>query len=225
MLNAGWSLTPMMAALILVYRENGATGMKELLKRSFDHRRIKAKAWYLPIFLLFPFIVFVQYALALLSGLPVPAPRFTLLVPLAFIGFFFGVLGEELGWTGYALDPMQEKWNALTAGILLGIMWASFHAPVWILTGQPFFWVAWQWIYVVAARVLFVWIYNNAGKSLFAMALLHPGFGVYWYLFPVSANLGIPSFYDPRNLALTAIVLTVIVVLIWGPKTLTRRKP
>jgi len=222
MLNATWSLTPMIASLILVYRENKTAGMVELLKRCFDYERIKSKVWYLPIFLLYPFIVYVQYGLALLSGLPVPPPRFTLLVPLAFIAFFFGVFGEELGWTGYALDPMQERWSALKAGIFLGIMWASFHAPVWVLTGQSFYWVAWQWIYVVASRVLFVWIYNNTGKSLFAMALLHPGFGVYWYLFPVSANLGIPSFYDPRNLALTAIVLVAIVTFLWGPQTLAQ---
>ena len=222
MLNATWSLTPMMAAVILVYRESGARGVKDLFKRCFDYRRIKSKAWYLPIFVLYPSIVFVQYAIALLSGQQVPPPHFTLLVPLAFIGFFLGVFGEELGWTAYALDRMQGKWSALAASALVGIMWASFHAPVWAFSGMSLSWVAWQWIYVVASRVLFVWIYNSTGKSLFAMGLLHPGFGVYWYLFPVSANLGIPSFYDPRNLALTALVMTGIVVFLWGPKTLTR---
>ena len=222
MLNATWSLTPMMAAVILVYRKSKAAGVVELFKRCFDYKRIKSKIWYLPIFLLYPFIVFLQYGLAILSGLPVPPPHFTLLVPLAFIGFFFGVYGEELGWTGYALDPMQEKWSALKASIFLGIVWASFHAPLWVLTGQSFYWVAWQWIYVVATRVLFVWIYNNTGKSLFAMALLHPGMGIYWYLWPVSANIGTPSFYDPRNLALTAIVLAAIVTFLDRPKTLAQ---
>ena len=222
MLNATWSLTPMMAASILVYRENKTAGMKKLFRRCFDYKRIKSKVWYLPIFLLEPFIVFVQYRLALLSGIPAPAPQFTWLVPLAYIGFFFGVFGEELGWTGYALDPMQERWSALKASILLGIMWASFHAPVWIFTGQSLYWVVWQWIYDVATRVLFVWIYNNAGKSLFAVALVHPGMGIYWYLWPVSANLGIPSFYDPRNLAFTATVLAAIVTFLWGPKTLAQ---
>jgi len=221
MLNAAWSLTPMMTALILVYRENKTSGVLALLKRCFDYKRIKSKAWYLPIFLLYPFIVLVQYGLALLSDIPVSPPHFTLLIPLSFIAFFFGVYGEEMGWTGYALDPMLDRWNALTASILLGIIWASFHAPVWIFSGQSLYWVVWQYIYVVASRVLFVWIYNNTGKSLFAMALLHPGFGVYWYLWPVSANLGIPSFYDPRNLALTAIVLAVIVTFLWGSKTLS----
>jgi CAAX protease family protein len=220
MLNASWSLTPMMAAVILIYRRDGKAGVKELFKRSFDYKRIKSKIWYLPVLLLEPFIVFVQYGLALLRGMPAPAPQFTWLVPLAYIGFFFGVLAEELGWTGYALDPMQERWSALKSGIVLGFMWATFHAPVWILVGASFNWAFWQFIYVVATRVLFVWLYNNTGKSLFAIALIHPGMGIYWYLWPVSANLGIPSFYDPRNLALTAIALATIVTFLWGSKTL-----
>ena len=135
MLNATWSLTPMMAAVILIYREAGKAGVKELFKRCFDYKRIKSKIWYLPILLLEPLIVFVQYGLALLKGVPAPAPQFAWTVLLAYIGFFFGVFGEELGWTGYALDPMQERWSALKSGIVLGIMWATFHAPVWILVG------------------------------------------------------------------------------------------
>jgi membrane protease YdiL (CAAX protease family) len=220
MLNASWSLTPMMAAVILIYREDGKAGVKELFKRSFDYKRIKSKIWYLPVLLLEPFIVFVQYGLALLKGIPAPAPQFTWLVPLAYIGFFFGVFAEELGWMGYALDPMQERWSGLKSSIILGIMWATFHAPVWVLVGASFYWAFWQFIYVVATRVLFIWLYNNTGKSLFAIALIHPGMGIYWYLWPVSANLGIPSFYDPRNLALTAIVLATIVTFLWGSKTL-----
>ncbi len=224
MLNATWSLTPMMAAIILVYREDGKAGVKELFKRCFDYKRIKSKIWFLPILLLEPFIIFVQYGLALLKGIPAPAPQFTWLVPLAYAGFFFGVFGEELGWTGYALDPMQERWSALKSGIVLGVMWATFHAPVWILVGASFSWAFWQFLYVVATRVLFVWLYNNTGKSLFAIALVHPGMGIYWYLWPVSPNLGIPAFYDPRNLAFTAIVLAAIVSLVWGSRTLAEHR-
>src|SRR5512136_1738339 len=67
MLNAPWSLTPMMAAVLLVHREGGRAGVRELFRRCFDYRRIKSKIWYLPLLLLEPFIIFVQYALALLS--------------------------------------------------------------------------------------------------------------------------------------------------------------
>jgi uncharacterized protein len=41
---------PTIAASILVYWENGSNGVKQLLKRSFDLKRIKGKIWYVPIF-------------------------------------------------------------------------------------------------------------------------------------------------------------------------------
>lgn len=43
---------PVMAASILVYRENKIVGVIGLLKRSFDHKRIRAKVWYAPTILL-----------------------------------------------------------------------------------------------------------------------------------------------------------------------------
>jgi len=223
MFRAAWSLTPMMAASILVYRENGVPGVRSLFRRIVDYPRIKSKIWYLPILLAGPFIVFIQYGLARWSGSQVPPPHLTLLVPLSLVGFFLIAYAEELGWTAYALDTLQEKRSALPAGILTGIMWASLHAPVWALAGQSLVWCAWQWIYVVALRVLMVWTYNNAGRSLFAMDLLHPGLFVWWYLWPVSGEgLSIPSVYDPRSLALITIGLSAIVTYLWGPKTLAR---
>ncbi|HET9386123.1 MAG TPA: CPBP family intramembrane glutamic endopeptidase [Gemmatimonadales bacterium] len=223
MFRAAWSLTPMIAASILVYRENRVAGVKELFRRIVDYRRIKSKIWYLPVFLAGPFIVFVQYGLARWSGLQVPPPHLTLLVPLSFVGFFLIAYAEELGWTVYALDTLQEKRSALTAGVLAGIMWASLHAPVWALAGQSLAWCAWQWIYVVALRVLMAWIYNNTGKSLFAMDLLHPGLFVWWYLWPVTGQgLSMPTVYDPRNLALITIGLAAIVSYLWGPTTLVQ---
>lgn len=218
MFRAAWSLTPMMAVSILVYRESQAAGLKELFRRIIDYQRITSKIWYLPVFLTGPVIVFVQYGLARWSGSPVPPPHFTLLAPLSFLGFFLLAWAEELGWTVYALDTLQARRSALTAGILTGILWASLHAPVWALAGQSLTWCAWQWLYVVALRVLMAWIYNNTGKSLFAMDLLHPGLFVWWYLWPVSGEgLSMPTVYDPRNLSLITIVLVTAVAWLWGP--------
>ncbi len=51
------AVCPGIAALILSHRENGTSGVKELLKRSFDYKRIAAKIWYLPILLLYPGVI------------------------------------------------------------------------------------------------------------------------------------------------------------------------
>jgi membrane protease YdiL (CAAX protease family) len=220
---ASWSLTPMMAAAILVYREGRAAAVRQLFRRIVDYGRIRAKIWYLAVFLAGPIIVFAQYGLTRWSGHEVPPPHFTLLAPISFIGFFLVAYAEELGWTVYALDTLQERRSALTAGILTGIIWASLHAPVWALAGQSLNWCMWQWIYVVALRVLMAWVYNNTGKSLFAMDLLHPGLFVWWYLWPVSGTgLSMPTLYEPRSLALIAIVLAATVTCLWGPKTLNQ---
>ncbi len=216
---------PVTAALILVYRENGTAGMAELLRRSVDYKRIKSRIWYLPMLLTWPLIVFVQCQLALLSGSPVSTPHFSFWTPIGFSIIFIAALGEELGWMGYAFEPMQELFGALRAALLLGVVWASVHIPLFTASGASPYWIMWQCIYIAATRVLFVWIYNNTGKSLFAIAIMHTFFNFVWQLFPPragSTGLLVPSFYNPRSLAITTIVLATIVTFFWGSKTLAQ---
>lgn len=140
-----------------------------------------------------------------------------------FAVFFIGALGEELGWMGYAIDPMQARLGALEAALLLGCAWAAFHIPLFVLNSNlsPS-WIVWQCLYIVVGRVLFVWVYNNTRKSLFAMGLMHASFNVAWQVFPSTGGLVVPSFYDPRFLALVVTFLAVIVTVLWGPKSLAR---
>jgi membrane protease YdiL (CAAX protease family) len=117
---------PMIAALILVYTENGSDGVKQLLKRSFDFNSIKRKIWYVPIFFLMPSIIVLEYGLMKLMGISIPNFQFPVLVlPVFFVVFFIGGIGEEIGWTGYVTDPLQDRWNALKAGIIFGDSMAS----------------------------------------------------------------------------------------------------
>ena len=80
---------PVTAALILVYRENKTTGVTELLKRSFDYRRIKTKIWYAPIIFLMPGVMVFSYGLKRLMGVALPTPQFTVLAALALLIVFF----------------------------------------------------------------------------------------------------------------------------------------
>ena len=211
----------MVTALILVYREGGKAGVVELLKRTYDCRNIKSKVWYLPMLLMIPSIGLVEYVLVRLSGASLPSPQFSV-ATLGYISVFFMTYGEELGWTGYLIDPMQERWSALRSGILLGVVWAVIHFPIHFINGYSFEWIFWHGLYTVAVRVLMVWIYNNTGKSLFAMALTHWTFGIFWSLWPVENLHRTVPFYDPRIMAFTAIFYAAIVVFLWGPKTLAQ---
>ncbi len=211
---------PMIAASILVYREDRITGVAELLKRSFDTKRIRSKVWYVPAILLMPCIAVLTYGLMRLVKLPLPIIEFPgLAALLMFPVFFIAALGEELGWSGYAIDPMLGRWNALQAGILLGLVTAAWHIVPLVQADRSPTWIAWQCLNLVATRVLLVWIYNNTGKSVFATAVCHTMVNVSWQLFP---NNG--SHYDPRITALLTLFAVVIVTIVWGPRTLTRKK-
>ncbi len=133
-----------MAALILVYREGGLGGVMRLLSRIFDHRRIRNRIWYGPIIFLMPLIYLLTYGVVRLMSLPLPdEPYFPfLLVPLLFALFFILAIGVLVGWTGYATDPLQDRWSALTTGIILGLVTAIWHLVPLIQMGRAPIWMA-----------------------------------------------------------------------------------
>jgi uncharacterized protein len=149
---------------------------------------------------------------------PVPAPRFPVLAALVmFLVCLIAALGEELGWSGYVTDPMQERWHALRASILLGLVWALWHIVPLMQAHRSPAWIAWQCLCLTAERALFVWLYNNTGKSVFATAVSHATANVSWLLFPING-----SFYDPRVTGLIIAFAAAIVTVVWGPRTLAR---
>ena len=112
------------AAALLLYAANGIVGVRALLERSFDHGRMGTKIWYAPALLLMPAAMVLMFGLMRSTGLSLPSPEFPVMAaPALFVAFFFGALGEELGWSGYATDPLQDRRGALRASVILG--WES----------------------------------------------------------------------------------------------------
>jgi hypothetical protein len=70
-----------------------------------------------------------------------------------------------------------------------------------------------------ARRVLIVWLYNNAGKSVSAAVVFHMITNVTWQLFPVSG-----SYFDPRVTGLIEAFIAAGVTATWGPGKLIRGK-
>ncbi len=213
---------PGVAAFILVYRERGRDGVITLLRRSYDVRNVTSKVWYLPVLLIYPSIGLLDYLIQWWAGVSVPPLQFSVGVLLAYCTVFFMALGEEWGLTGYAVDRMPRRHGALLSGLLLGLLWAGYHIPGFVISGYySLDWIFWHAIYIIAGRVLFVWVYVNAGRSLFSMALFHWTFGLFWILLPATDNLQRATpYYDPRIAACIAIGYVAIVVFLWGSRTL-----
>ena len=100
---------PATAAAILTRREKGRAGAWALLRRSFDFEPTKAKGWYAPVVLFVPAVAASTYVLMRSTEATLPAPLFGVVAtPVMLLVFFVAALGEELGWSGYAIDPLQE---------------------------------------------------------------------------------------------------------------------
>lgn len=211
-------ICPGLAALVLVDRSTGARSAVALLKRAFDFRSVPAKVWYLPALLLMPLIMAITFGVMRLTGVSVPAPHIAPVRPLLLCALLFGAaLGEELGWTGYATDRLQKRWNALQTGVLLGSVWAIYHFVALVEAHRSIGWIAWWTLGTVAARIIIVWLYNNTNRSILIATLFHMTINVTWQLYPVNG-----SYYDPRITALVTTIAAGVIVLTWGPGTLTR---
>jgi len=214
---------PMVASLLLTYHERGWLGVTSLLRRTYDVGNIKPRTWFLPIVLIFPSLGLINYGVLRAAGVSLPPPTLSVAVVVGYCAVFLMTFGEELGLSGYALDPMQERYSALETGLLLGLVWAGYHIPGFVISGYySAGWIFWHAIYTATARVLFVWIYNNAGRSLFAMALCHWTFGLFWSLWPQDNLQKAVPFYSPGITAVAAILYVLIVAYLWGPRTLAR---
>ena len=217
----GATFVPLIAASILVYREEKFGGVKRLLWRTFDYKRIKQKIWYVPIILLMPFLYLLTYGVMRLIGLPLPVEwHIPLRTPLLFAGFFIAAAGEELGYMGYVIDPLQERWSALTTGLIVGPVWAIWHFPSMIQIGQAPALMAWGFLATVGFRILYVWLYNNTGKCVFGVILFHAMGNTGRSVFP-----GGRSHFEMADAAVgySLIAITAaIVTFLWGAETLAR---
>ncbi len=217
-ISALMTFCPMIATVILVYKERKIQGVRELLKLSVDFKKIKDKRWYIPIIFLMPIITILSYFFTKLTGLLIPESQTSVLSILIFFGvYFIGAIGEEIGWSGYAVNPLQNRHGALKASVILGVIWAVWHIIPWSQTHQTPVWIVWQSASTAFLRIIMVWLFNNTGKSVFAMVLFHTMINISPYLIP-----GNNGHYDPLVFCILLILTVAVVIFLWGAQTLAR---
>jgi membrane protease YdiL (CAAX protease family) len=152
--------------------------------------------------------------------LPVISRRLLITAPLLFlIGGL--VNGEEIGWRGFALSRLQAKHSALTASLILGLLWALFHLPLFFTRGDSFastpplsFLIR-----MLGAAILFTWLSNNTGGSLLLAYLMHAASNFWPRVLPMVAIVA-PFAWLGDGVTIMAVGL---VVLLYGPTHLSHK--
>lgn len=219
--DVGATFVPLITAAILVYREQKFEGIQRLLRRTFDYQKIQDKAWYVPVLFLIPFLYTITYFVMRTIGLAVPSAwQIPATTPLIFLAFFVAAGGEELGYTGYAIDPLQDRWGALNACLGMGLLHAIWHYPSMILLGQTLPLMVWGTLFTIAIRILIVWLYNNTGQSVFIAILVHAIGNTARSIFP-----GGRTAFELGNAAVgysLVVIAAMVVVFLWRPQSLSQ---
>jgi membrane protease YdiL (CAAX protease family) len=139
------------------------------------------RAWpVLAVCLLLPVgVIILPLGILAALGAPVPPPSWPgwkYLYGAVIDGGFLGPgLFEEIGWRGFALPNLQRRYSALVSSLIIGLVWALWHWPNFVLPSEPLPW----WhppayvLLITAVSVVFTWAYNSTGGSLFVVVLLH----------------------------------------------------
>jgi membrane protease YdiL (CAAX protease family) len=200
---------PVLAACLLSYGEGGLKRVKALLMRAFDFKRITGARWYAAILLTLPLATIVSLAIQAARGDTIPPFETTLLPFISLcIGFFVGAIGEELGWSGYATEPLQNRWGELKAALIIGAFGAIYHYMGLLHVGRSIEWIMWWTVYAIATRIIMVKIFNHTGRSVFGMILFHMMINVTWQLYPVNG-----SSFDPQVAGLVLAFFAVAFVI------------
>jgi membrane protease YdiL (CAAX protease family) len=134
----------------------------------------------------------------------------------------FGGGLEEPGWRGYLLPRLQERYSALAAALAIGVVWAGWHLPLFVLPGTvqsemvPLLYVT----QMVSMSVVLTWITNAVGGSVVPAVLLHAGGNAILNYYPTGGASGAVS---PLGLGLLVATLTAFaigLVIVYGPETL-----
>jgi membrane protease YdiL (CAAX protease family) len=149
------------------------------------------RAWpVLAVCLLLPLgVIVLPIGILAALGASVPPPSWQRLDTYFYVavvggGFLGPGLFEEIGWRGFALPHLQRRYSALVSGLVIGLVWAFWHWPNFVIPADsPPSWHPLAYVpLIVALSVLFTWVYNATGGSLFAVVLLHGAIHGAWAL-------------------------------------------
>ncbi len=220
-------LGPLLAALICTYYYRKQQGVRKLVNKMFSIEK-----WlYIIIALFAPFILYCLAAgINYLEtgswvdfsqvGKSKEFPEFNLITFLIYNLLFFG-FGEEVGWRGFALPRLQQKYNALVSAAILTLFWAIWHWPAFLyrpgyvemgMAGV----IGWV-LSLFTGSVLLSWLYNSTKGGLFACVVFHSTIDIAFTGGAVNTNI-------TNIMGMLITVWGLATVVIFGYKKLSKQE-
>ena len=226
------ALSASLAAIILVVVEGRKGGLRELLGR-FLIWRVGIQWWAIALFFAAIPSVAALYLFQLFGGPPVDwsglPPLYTVIPSFILLTFAAG-MGEEFGWRGFLLPRLQTRHTALVSGLIVGVMWATWHIPLFFLKGTNQYdlrsaggllpAILGYSVLVIATSIQFTWLFNNTKGSVLLAAVFHGASNTWGGYIDVFRGY----FGGALAFAAVSVLVSFIIVLVTGAADLSRTK-
>ena len=169
---------PALAAVSTAAFFEGAGGVREIFRRLTMVR-------FPVLWVVLPALIMPAIYVGALGALRVMKPGGTggllagsspLFVAAGFAWLLFVTAGEELGWRGYALPRLLERFgHPVAVSLGLGLVWGIWHLPMYLLPGQSAFPLPLFLLFTSLQSVLYMALFAGTRGSLWPALLLHAG--------------------------------------------------
>lgn len=196
--------------------------------------------WWLVAFGVPVGIIVVTTGILMAIGGPVDPAQLSATPGIVIVVFLFGLtvsggLNEEPGWRGFMQPYLNERYSALTASMIIGVVWAFWHLPYFFIPITPHSGftlvnqVGW-FIGIMLLSVILAWAYNNTGSVLIVM-VMHAMVNTADILLPLIperiAQDGVIIESAVAMVTVTQLAVQLVVVLgiivYFGPRFLSRK--
>jgi membrane protease YdiL (CAAX protease family) len=137
-------------------------------------------------------------------------------------------IGEEFGWRGFLLPRLQTRHNALVSALIVGVLWAIWHIPLFFIKGTS----QYDWgsqggllpatlaysVFVIVSSIQFTWVFNNTRGSVLLAAVLHGASNAWGGYIDVYRS----HFGGILTFMAVSVLVSLIIVLMAGPTNLSR---
>ncbi len=172
------SWSPTIVLLLMLKKLQPGMTIAGFYKRAFSDRLS------IPLLIAIPVLVFGVFlaAVGLVSAVAQTSFAAQLALPSALAGavlltVFQGPSGEESGWRGYLRPELEGRYGFLKGNLILGLVWAFWHAPLWFVASDYAGWEALIYIaaniVVLTALTLIMGIFMKRCNNLFIAFWIH----------------------------------------------------
>jgi len=169
------AISPALVAIFITAKTQGAGGVKLLIDQiSFKNTGVRWYVFAIAFFALIKGLAALVFFFLYNSWPPFGTTSWYLMLGAIAISMWVQA-GEEIGWRGYALPRLSKRFGLALSSVLLGIIWALWHLPLFYFETADTFHRSFPLyaLQVTGLSVIMAWLFWKVNGNLLPLMVFH----------------------------------------------------